>query len=152
MICKGCKNPLPKKAENLRYCVYCGKRCPHVPTSVKWTTGLMAFGIVIGVLLYLLLRHSQPDLQTDLVNIAPQYGIASADVTISGYPAGNAIDGVNASCWNAGSCGSSSSPHWWKVDLKQNRQVSEIVVNTGIPGTDISDTLAPKQARGDSNI
>ena len=65
-----------------------------------------------------------------LVNIAPLYGIASADATYLDSLARKAIDGDYSSLWGAGGFGSSSNPHWWKVDLQQNRQVSEIVVNS----------------------
>jgi hypothetical protein len=66
-----------------------------------------------------------------LVNIAPLYGTASADVS-DWMAAGGAIDGDYASMWNAGSHASSSNPHWLEVDLQQNRQVREIAVNSMI--------------------
>ncbi|MBN2098438.1 MAG: discoidin domain-containing protein [Dehalococcoidia bacterium] len=69
-----------------------------------------------------------------LVNIASVYGIASADATYVGSNAQNAVDRDYVSIWNAGSHGSASRPHWWEVDLQQDRDVIEVVVNTSHAG------------------
>lgn len=94
---------------------------------------VLAF-IIINSMLF---GHIPYALSAELVNIAPQYGIASADATWSERPVENAIDADYVSHWSAGSFGTLSNPHWWKVDLQQNWQVSEIIVNlqlwTGSP-------------------
>ena len=54
MFCKGCRNPLPKKAENLKYCVYCGRPVRRVPTWVKATSTLASLG-AIALLVYFFL-------------------------------------------------------------------------------------------------
>ncbi|MCX5646755.1 MAG: discoidin domain-containing protein [Phycisphaerae bacterium] len=79
----------------------------------------------------------------DLTNIAPIYGVASADAhgygpdwggPIDSWLPGNAIDGATGPVndwttgWSAGSHGTPSNPHWLVVDLQNAYPVGQITV------------------------
>jgi hypothetical protein len=70
----------------------------------------------------------------DLTNIAPIYGIASADASWSQRPPQLAIDGAitGLSHWSAGSHATPSNPHWLVVDLQSAYPVGQITVS-GLP-------------------
>jgi len=64
----------------------------------------------------------------DQVNIAPIYGVASADTYWSDSLPGNAIDGDRVTLWNAGTWATVGSPHWLVIDLQGEFSVNSIVV------------------------
>ena len=79
----------------------------------------------------------------DLTNIAPIYGVASANVYGDGPAWGfppdywvpaNAIDGDSFTHWSAGGYGAPSDPHWLVVDLQSAYPVAQITVS-GLPHT-----------------
>jgi len=71
----------------------------------------------------------------DLTNIAPIYGVASADTYwTNSVPApaervpGRAIDGDRWTDWNAGSHATPVNPHWLIVDLQNEYDVLDITL------------------------
>ncbi|MBN2098110.1 MAG: SCP2 sterol-binding domain-containing protein [Dehalococcoidia bacterium] len=108
MFCKSCKNPLPKKAEQAGYCVYCGKPISKSLAWVRWTAGVIVLGIGLGVIAYFLLLRSggtgQPDLVIQDVSWSPSEPTAGEEVVF------------NVTIKNRGGGGSDSSTVSFYVD------------------------------------
>jgi putative sterol carrier protein len=121
MRCKECGSKVSSKD---RYCVYCAKRFRLVPTWAKWTSVLLAFGIVIGVLVYLLLRHGgggQPDLVIQDMALSPTDPTAGEEVIFT----------VTVNNQGDGNSGSSNVSFFVDASLKDSKYADPIA-NGGV--------------------
>ncbi|MBN2098166.1 MAG: PEGA domain-containing protein [Dehalococcoidia bacterium] len=83
MYCKGCKNPLPKKAESSKFCVYCGRPVGGVPTLVKTAPPLAMLGVLVAVMVILFRPDPGPDLAIQDITYSPASPSAGQNVDIN---------------------------------------------------------------------